>query len=276
MITRRTLLASAAVSPLLAASHSTAWAQVQTPGEDVVATPITMPEDQVVADLSGATPLPLTGERLATFESYVTAKERGRRARSGGGRCPGRRGGFPAGLWRPRVRATEPVTADTLLRIGSVTKSFSLLLTATLVDAGRLSWDTPLVDLLPIFAVADPALSPRLTARDAFCACTGLPGATSSSSSMRTTSPGVADRGNGGTTAERAVRGEVPVQQSDGGTGGFAAAVADGGSPQDLSHAYAIALRERVLNPIGMPRTTLDLAVVLAGGKLWIPRTRRT
>ena len=31
MITRRTLLASAAVSPLLAASHSTAWAQVQTP-----------------------------------------------------------------------------------------------------------------------------------------------------------------------------------------------------------------------------------------------------
>ena len=38
--------------------------------------------------------------------------------------------------------------------------------------------------------------------------------------------------------------------------GGFAAAVADGGSPDDLSHAYAIALRERVLNPIGMPRTT--------------------
>ena len=43
----------------------------------------------------------------------------------------------------------EPVTADTMLRIGSVTKSFSSLLTATLVDAGRLNWDTPLVDLLP-------------------------------------------------------------------------------------------------------------------------------
>ena len=29
--------------------------------------------------------------------------------------------------------------------------------------------------------------------------------------------------------------------------------MADGGSPHDLGHAYAIALRERVLNPIGMP-----------------------
>ena len=68
-----------------------------------------------------------------------------------------------------------PVTADTLLRIGSVTKSFSSMLAATLVDAGRLSWETPLVDLLPDFAVADAALTPRLTVRDAFCACTGLP-----------------------------------------------------------------------------------------------------
>ena len=47
--------------------------------------------------------------------------------------------------------------------------------------------------------------------------------------------------------------------------GGYAAAVADGGSPDDLGHAYEIALRERVLNPIGMPRTTLALADVVAG-----------
>ena len=45
--------------------------------------------------------------------------------------------------------------------------------------------------------------------------------------------------------------------------GGFAVAVADGGSPTDLCHAYAIALRERVLNPIGMPRSTLALTQVV-------------
>ena len=92
----------------------------------------------------------------------------------------------------------EPVTADTLLGIGSVTKSFSLLLTATLVDAGRLSWDTPLVDLLPTFAVADPALSPRLTARDAFCACTGLPRRDFEFIFNARPHSGAADRGDGG------------------------------------------------------------------------------
>ena len=74
MITRRTLLASAAVSPLLAVGHSTGWAQVASPGEELAATPVATPEVHTVADLTGVTPLPLTGERLATFEAYVTAK----------------------------------------------------------------------------------------------------------------------------------------------------------------------------------------------------------
>jgi CubicO group peptidase (beta-lactamase class C family) len=53
--------------------------------------------------------------------------------------------------------------------------------------------------------------------------------------------------------------------------GGFAAAVADGGSAHDLGHAYAIALRERVLNPIGMERSTLSLAGVVAGNDYAAP-----
>jgi CubicO group peptidase (beta-lactamase class C family) len=176
LITRRALLASAAVSPLLAAGRPTAWAQVETPGEDVVATPVVTPEDHAVADLTGATPLPLTGERLATFEAYVAAKL----AEAG---VPGAavavvQNGevvFQQGFGVREIGQPDPVTPDTLLRIGSVTKSFSSFLTATLVDTGRLSWETPLVDLLPSFAVADPELTPRLTTRDAFCACTGLP-----------------------------------------------------------------------------------------------------
>ena len=176
VFTRRALLASAAVSPLLAASHHSSWAQVETPGEDAAATPVVAPQDHAVANLTSATPLPLTSERLATFEAYVTAKL----AEAG---VPGAavavvQGGevvFLQGFGVREIGQPDPITADTLLRIGSVTKSFSSLLTATLVDAGRLSWDTPLVDLLPTFAVADAALTPRLTTRDAFCACTGLP-----------------------------------------------------------------------------------------------------
>ena len=135
-------------------------------------------------------PLPLTGERLATFEAYVAATLA--EIHVPGAAVAVVQGGAVAFLQGFGVRELgrpAPVTADTLLRIGSVTKSFSSLLAATLVDAGRLTWETPLVDLLPTFAVADPDLTPRLTVRDAFCACTGLPGATSSSCSTPDRSP---------------------------------------------------------------------------------------
>ena len=53
--------------------------------------------------------------------------------------------------------------------------------------------------------------------------------------------------------------------------GGYAAAVADGGSPDDLNHAYAIAMRARVLDPIGMTHSTLALTDVLATGDYAMP-----
>jgi CubicO group peptidase (beta-lactamase class C family) len=46
---------------------------------------------------------------------------------------------------------------------------------ATVVDAGDVTWDTPVVDLLPAIAVADAEVTERLSLRNAFCACTGLP-----------------------------------------------------------------------------------------------------
>jgi CubicO group peptidase (beta-lactamase class C family) len=272
VLTRRTLLASAAVSPLLVAGHAASRAQVETPDAEL-ATPAVTPQDQAVADLTGVTPLPLNGERLATFEAYVAAKL----AEAG---VPGAavavvQNGevvFQQGFGVREIGQPAPVTPDTLLRIGSVTKSFSSLLTATLVDAGRVSWDTPLVDLLPAFAVSDPELTPRLTTRDAFCACTGLP---------RRDFEFIFNAHE--LTPERLIAGmaELPLTAPYGekyqysnqmvAAGGFAAAVADGGSRHDLGHAYAIALRERVLNPIGMPQTTLTLTDVLAGDDYGIP-----
>jgi CubicO group peptidase (beta-lactamase class C family) len=273
VLTRRALLASAAVSPLLAAGHPAARAQVETPGEDVAATPVATPQARAVADLTGVTPLPLTGERLATFEAYI-ATNLAAAGVPGAAVAVVQNGEvvFLQGFGVREIGQSAPVTPDTLLRIGSVTKSFSSLLTATLVDAGRLSWETPLVDLLPAFAVADPDLTPRLTARDAFCACTGLP---------RRDLEFIISAHE--LTPERLIAGmaELPLTAPYGekyqysnqmvAAGGFAAAVADGGSLHDLGHAYAIALRERVLNPIGMPRTTLDLTDVLAGDDYAIP-----
>jgi CubicO group peptidase (beta-lactamase class C family) len=273
VLNRRALLASAAVSSLLAAKFPSAQAQVETPGEVAAATPVGASQDEAVADLRGVTPLPLTGERLATFEAYVAAKL----ADAG---VPGAavavvQGGdvvFRQGFGVREIGQPNPITPDTLLRIGSVTKSFSSLLTATLVDAGRLSWETPLVDLLPDFAVADPDLTPRLTARDAFCACTGLPRRDYEfifNAFELTPERLIASMADLPLTAPYGEKYQYSNQMVA--AGGFAAAVADGGSPHDLGHAYAIALRERVLNPIGMPQTTLAIADVLANDDYAVP-----
>ena len=225
------------------------------------------------AELMGAAPLPLTGERLAAFEAYVATMldEVG---------IPGATVAvvqdgavvFLQGFGVRELGRPEPVTGDTMLRIGSVTKSFSALLAATLVDAGRLTWETRLVDLLPTFALVDPELTSRLTIANAFCACTGLPRrdlefqfraqdltpelVIESMTRLPLTAP----------FGEKFQYNNQMVA-----AGGFAAAVADGGSLSDLGHAYAIALRERVLNPIGMERTTLSLDEVVAGNDYAAP-----
>ncbi|MEZ4563713.1 MAG: serine hydrolase domain-containing protein [Thermomicrobiales bacterium] len=225
------------------------------------------PAAAALPDLTGVTPLPLTGEHLATFESYVAGKV----AELG---VPGVAVGvvqdgevaFLQGFGVRELGRPEPVTPDTLLRIGSVTKSFSSLLAATLVDTGQVAWDTPLVDLLPDFAVEDAELTPRLTVEDAFCACSGLP-----RRDLEFIFPA------NDLTPERMIASmaTLPLTAPFGekyqynnqlvAAGGFAAGVADGGSAEALGHAYAIALRDRVLNPIGMPRTTYNLSEVVAG-----------
>ena len=58
--------------------------------------------------------------------------------------------------------------------------------------------------------------------------------------------------------------------------GGYAAAAAAGGSPDDLYHAYTLAMREQVLGPIGMERSTFSLADVLADGDYAVLAPRRS
>ena len=219
-----------------------------------------------VADLTGVAPQPLTGELLATFESYIAAK-------LGELDVPGAAVGvvqgdevvFLQGFGVRELGRPEPVTADTLLRIGSVTKSFSSLLTATLVDSGQATWDTPLIDLLPAFAVADSDLTARLTVADAFCACSGLPRRDLEfifPANELTPERMIASMANLPLTAPFGERYQYNNQLVA--AGGFAAGVADGGSPDALERSYTVALRDRVLNPIGMSRTTYDLTEVVA------------
>ena len=50
---------------------------------------------------------------------------------------------YAQGFGVRELGGTVPVTPDTLMMIGSVTKSMTSTMAATVVDDGWLSWDTP-------------------------------------------------------------------------------------------------------------------------------------
>ena len=174
-------------------------------------------QDTTSTDLTGVAPLPLSGDRRAAFESYIGTTL----AMMG---VPGAsvavvQGGevvYLEGFGVKELGGANPVTPDTLMRLASATKPVTTTMTAALVDDGRLGWDTPVVDLLPDFAVADPELTRRLTVADLFCACSGVPtrdaelGFNAFELTPERLIASVADA-----AADCPLRREVPVQQSD-------------------------------------------------------------
>ncbi len=73
------------------------------------------------------------------------------------------------------LEAKKPVTAKTLFAIGSTTKAFTTLTLGTLVDEGKLDWDTPLIDYLPSFKLYDDYATTHITPRDLVTHRSGLP-----------------------------------------------------------------------------------------------------
>lgn len=155
----------------------------------------------------------------------------------------------------------DPVTPDTLFLMGSVTKSMTTMMQATLVDAGVLAWDTPVTRALPGFAVGDPELTSQLVMWHMSCACTGMPqqdletlfqfSRTSPEqrvASMRTMTPTAR-------LGEKYQYSNLMVT-----AGGYAAAHAfDPG--RSLGDAYDAVMQRNVFEPIGMTSTTFDFRV---------------
>ncbi|WP_322032827.1 serine hydrolase [Paraburkholderia sp. J76] len=73
------------------------------------------------------------------------------------------------------VETVLPVTGDTQFILCSVTKSFTALGLAMLVDEGRLDWNMPVRDYLPEFRLHDAVATERVTIIDLLSHHTGLP-----------------------------------------------------------------------------------------------------
>lgn len=181
---------------------------------------------------------------------------------------------YAQGFGVREVGSDEPVTPETLMMIGSTGKTMTTMMMATVVDDGLMTWDTPVQEVLPQFAVADPELSQTITMRNLVCACTGVPrrdlqllfnaselSAEDIIESLREfqffTEFGEAFQYSNQLVA----------------AGGYAAAAAAGGEWGNLFDAYAAEMQQRIFDPIGMENTTFSFEDVVASGNYAMPHS---
>lgn len=226
-------------------------------------------------DLTDVTPQPVDGPLTKQLETFIGAAlpEFG---------IPGAavavvQGGevvYTGGFGVREAGGNAPLTPDTPMMIGSTGKSLTTLLMATLVDEGAIAWDTPAAEVLPEFTVADPELTKSITLENLVCACTGVPRRDLELlfNADELTAEGVVESLR---TFEFFTAFGEAFQYSNQlvGTGGYAAAAANGADFGALFEGYARSLQARVLDPIGMTNTTLSFEAVEATGAAATPHT---
>ncbi len=172
---------------------------------------------------------------------------------------------FADGFGVRELGGTAKPDADTLFMIASNTKALTTLMLAKLVDAGKMTWDTPVTTLLPSFKLGDADTTSRVLVKNLICACTGLPrqdyewlfqykGVTSEDA-LKTL----------GTMQPTTKFGELfqysnPLAGAAGFVGGHIVAPS-----LPLGAAYDQAMSDLVFKPLGMTSTTFDYAKALAG-----------
>jgi CubicO group peptidase (beta-lactamase class C family) len=73
------------------------------------------------------------------------------------------------------VQTQDPVDADTVFQLASLSKPIGSTLVAELVGEGKISWDSKIADLDPAFAMYDPWVTREITIRDLYSHRSGLP-----------------------------------------------------------------------------------------------------
>ena len=125
---------------------------------------------------AGKTPHVLDAARIAAFEAFVTkAREALDMTGVAVSIVQGGKVAYQKGFGLRRQGAKAPVTPKTLFMIGSITKSLTSMMMARLVDDKKFTWETPVTEVFPGFALGDPEATKRCQMRHTVCACTGLP-----------------------------------------------------------------------------------------------------
>lgn len=159
----------------------------------------------------------------------------------------------------------ERVDADTRYLVASNTKPLTTLMLGTLIDDGKLTWETPVVTALPAFKLGDEETTRSVQIKHLVCACTGLPRLDiewlmGPPRAPATLALEILARMHPTTRFGETYQYSNPIAAAAGLVGGHVA------SPQlELGAAYDRAMQTRVFGPLGMARTTLDFAVATQG-----------
>ena len=224
-------------------------------------------------DLAGVEPLRLTDDLLVEFEAYIVdAMERFNIPGAAVAVVQEDEIVYANGFGLRELGKDDPVTPETLMMIGSITKSMTTLLMATLVDDGLMDWETPVVEVMPTFALADPELTQKITVRNLVCACTGVP-RRDLEFFLNSDELSAEDIVESLATFELFTGFGEAFQYSNQmvATGGYLAAMAAGAEYGSLYNGYVQAAQERVFAPIGMTSTTLSFDEVQASNDYGTP-----
>lgn len=181
---------------------------------------------------------------------------------------------YTQGFGVRKMGSHEPVLPSTQMMIGSIGKTMTTMMMASLVDDGLLTWDTPVVDVLPTFQVADPVLSRQLTIRNLVCSCTGVPrrdfelffqGGYQSAEDVITSLQQYKLLTKFGETFQYSNQMVA--------TGGYAAAAASGGHYGQLYEQYVAQMAQRIFKPIGMNKSTFSFEEVVTGANYAQPHS---
>ena len=161
-----------------------------------------------------------------------------------------------------------PVTQDTLFAIGSTTKAFTATTVGALVDEGLLDWDRPLRDYVPGVQLHDSFASDRLTVADLLSHRSGLPRHDFTWVGQPARSRAEIVRALRFLPLSRDLRQEFQYCNLGYLAAGHVVEALSGVSWEEF-------VRDRIFEPLGMHRTNLSVAEMLADGDHSAAYTRR-
>ena len=167
---------------------------------------------------------------------------------------------FDGGFGVRELGKPEKVDAGTTFMIASNTKPLTTLLMASLVDEGKLDWDTPVTKVYPAFKLGDAATTQQVLVKHLLCACTGLPRQDYEwLLEFKAATPASVMRTLGGMQPTTKFGELFQYSNLMAAAAGYVAghAISPG---KELGAAYDEAMQARVFGPLGMKTATFDIA----------------